>query len=176
MDIKIKDLRRVETELEQELDIQKDRVKAIDILTVKAKSLDLAAAEGQKAQQAQLEKVSTMIAMKFKIRQIVSGFNKDKGINDRTLKIAVLSEKLDVCQQAQTARGPSANHDWSSDKIDGYNCGITVAMKDELRIQERGIRQQIQKLKDSCNGINSNESVTLPEELVAFLKGQKFIE
>lgn len=176
MNVKIKDLRRIETELESELSIQKSRVTSIDDLTTRASTAEMAALAGKKAQQGQLEKVGKMISMKFMIRQLISDFNASNGINDRTLKIAVLSEKLEVCQQAQSARRPSAHQDWRSDKIDGYNCGIDLATKDELRIQERGIRQQIQKLKDSCNGINSNESVTLPDDLVTFLKEYKFIE
>lgn len=176
MNLKIKDLRRVETELESELSIQKSRVSAIDDLTVRAKTADQAAVDGKKAQQVQLEKVGKMISMKFKIRQLISDFNASHGINERTIKIAVLSEKLEVSQQAQSARRPSPNQDWRTSQIDGYNCGIDLETKDELRVQERGIRQQIQKLKDSCNGINSNESVTLPDDLVSFLKEQKFIE
>jgi len=176
MEIKLKQLRRIETEIDNELEIQEPRIQSCcrNLGSIESSILN-AAIRGALTVHAQYELISALLAKKFEIRAIVAAFNKENGINERTIKIAILEKQITYAEKASKVNIPSIDRDYRTNTISGYYQGITQAVSDDWRIAVRKLRAQIQKLKDSCSGINSNGTVVINNELESFLKDNQFI-
>lgn len=170
----IKDIRRIEQEVDNEINYVRNN--ASDIRQDQQQNLADAKKVGEKGVNELQAKMYELIEVRFKIRTIVAEFNKDNGINDRTLKIAILEQKHDFLEQSIIGFGrPGTTRDYHLDKV-VYSPGITTEVVDEKRAEARNIKRQIQRLKDSCNGINSNAKFEVAPELVALFERYGFID
>ena len=168
MKIKVKTLRRAETELLSEIQLLSGRLPSFSTEPL-AKSLNEARSIGLESYKNKLSVLQDCITAKYDIRNSISKFNQANGINDRTLKIAVLTEQLDLIEKSHTRiNDASANRSYYGD-IEGYNIGCSQSDLDQYRVEVRKIKKEIQGLKDSCNGINASNDVEITTELHKFL-------
>ena len=163
--MKIKDLRRAETQIDEEIDY------SVRMLRSSNEYGKLHQAEDAGAELAEhyLDKVGELTEAKYTIRALVSAFNEEYGINERCIKIAKAQAKLDVINTIiAELSSPRTQRIYNSDVI-RYSVGLSEQAIDFHRATARGIIREIQSLKDSCNGINSQQTVMVPPTLLAVL-------
>ena len=169
--MKIKDLRRLETELDAE--VQYTSLSPRD--KKEYSSLQDAQEAGASALNFALTKIRALNEVKYDIRETVRIFNETKGINAKTLKIAQLEAELSLLESVQNMSSPRSYSPYGSTKIE-YQAGIDADTVDQHRIQARRVRREIQSLKDSCNGINSSGTAELSEKSMGILKKYGMID
>lgn len=170
----IKDVRRIETEIDDEISFVERNVR--DIRSEHQQSKKDAEDFGLKEVQTLQDKMFKLIEVRFKIREIVANFNTEHGINDRTAKIAKLEQQKDFLEDRIASFGRvGTTRDYNLDKV-VYTPGVTSEFVDQKRAEVRDLTRQIQRLKDSCNGINSNTKVTLEPSLISFFKNAGMID
>lgn len=165
MELRIKDLRRIESEIDKELGF-KSRIQLDRYSEVQYKDAEEAVEAGKAKVFAKLEIVKTLYDVKFQIRQIVGDFNEKSGINKKSLQIAQLNNELSVL-------GSLANLPTTRRTTDGYGAthkyynteGVSEDFIEEMRAESRRVLRKVQALKDSCAGTNANGTGTLSEEL-----------
>lgn len=170
----IKDLRRIESEIESEIQYVSNSVQLVRAEQQATKT------DAEKYALGELPKLSAkmnvLIETKFKIRAFIADFNKTNGINERTAKIAELEEKSTFIENRLVSFGRAGTtRDYNTDKVK-YTPGVTTDFVDERRAEVRAIKRQIQRLKDSCNGINSNSRTEIPQDLLDVFKQYKLVD
>mgnify|MGYP001596213708 CR=1 FL=1 len=113
-------------------------------------------------------KTKALIAAKFDIRRSIGQFNEDKGINDKTVKIAMLSAEKEALEQYEQYKAQARTSYGTGSTV--YAEGLDSAKIDKIRAQIRDLKRQIDNIKDSCAGINANSSIQLADETLATLK------
>lgn len=171
--ITIKTLRRAENEIDSEIEHIRRRLRNRKATT----SRKTAAEEGAEACVDFLTRFKELSSAKYEIRAAVSFFNEEEGINKRMVQIAKLDALLEAtvsCEQF----GPVIERSSYTNKASEYTVGISNDIVDAYRSDARGIRREIQALKDSCNGINSSKDSAkyVSTEMIEFLKDNNFID
>lgn len=172
--LSIKDLRRAETEIENELIYVKQRMSSVR--SERQSSMEGAMESGKAAVEGFISRTSELLEAVYAIRNAVGKFNEDEGINNRTSKIAYFDRLLNTLEQGQNFGRTARNTSYGSSEVT-YTPGIDDTKIDELRNEVRRIRRDIQSLKDSCNGINASKDATpyIDAKVVEFLKNNNFI-
>ncbi len=170
----IKDIRRVESEVDEEIRFVSGNLR--DVRDNQQVDLETAKKVGVAEVRKVVDRFNDLVGLRFAIREIVAKFNEENGINERTAKIARLEqEKAFLDDHVERFGRPGSSRDYHTDTIK-YTPGITPEFVDEIRAKSRNIKRQIQRLKDSCNGINSNARFELDEAIVAKFESYGFID
>lgn len=170
----IKDIRRIEQEVDNEIVYVEQN--SYHIRENQQATKEAALEAGITDVQAMQDKAYELIELRFKIRDIVAAFNKDNGINERTAKIALLEQKQSFLDEKIAGFGRvGTTRDYNSQQTK-YTPGVDTEFVDAKRVESRDIKRQIQRLKDSCNGINSNAKFDVEPELVALFTKYGFID
>tara|TARA_Y100001960_G_scaffold334111_1_gene445163 strand:- start:34487 stop:35014 length:528 start_codon:yes stop_codon:yes gene_type:complete len=164
----VKELSRIETEIDEEISFVKGRMRSVR--NERLNSANLAESRANKAIKEALSKLESLLSAKFAIRSVKQIFNAEKGINEKTRKIAELTERKALLDSAAGFGDVSARESYGSNKVE-YNPGISTDTEDSYRAKSRAVQRQIQRLKDSCQGINNQGTIeldgTVYETLVA---------
>lgn len=170
----IKDIRRIETEVDEEIHYVTN---GIHNIRQEHQQLRIDAfAVGEKGVRASLAKFEELVDTRFAIRGIVAKFNDANGIDDRTAKIAKLEQRKTFVDDSIVGFGrPGTTRDYRNDTV-VHTPGLKDDIVDEFRAESRNIKRQIQRLKDSCNGINSNTSFEVDPVLVEVFTKYGFID
>lgn len=160
--MKIKTLRRIETELDNELLFISRRLQRENNQATKEAAFNAGEASATSA----IKKHNRLLGAKFAIRALVSQFNIEKGINDKTAQIAV-SEALKTFLENQilSIGQPRYSRNYHSETYE-YTVGISDEYEDKIRAEIKSITRKIQSLKDSCNGINAQGDIEISPELM----------
>lgn len=170
----IKDIRRIEQEVDDEIVYVQHGMH--EIRSEHHASLNAAKAAGEAGVREVLAKFDELVNLRFTIRDIVAKFNEENGINERTAKIAKLEQRKEFVDNSVAGFGrPGTTRNYSTDKV-VYTAGLAPTVVDEFRAESRNIKRQIQRLKDSCNGINSNSRFELDPEVVGLFTKYGFID
>lgn len=156
----IKELSRIETEIDKE--IQFAMLRHQGIMRKDCASRDEALRVAKESIEVSSNKVHKLLDAKFAIRGIKQAFNVEKGINDKTLHIALLTQEQEFVDTYAKHGDVSSDRSYSSNSVT-FTPGISAESQDKLRAESRNIQRQIQRLKDSCQGINNQGSVELDE-------------
>lgn len=170
--ITIKTLRRAETELEDEIHYSNHLLGKAELPNHEA-----ALEYGINAVEEFAVKMADLVKARFAIREAVRKFNEEKGINAKTLQIAQLQEHIKVLERMQSYGSVQQTSSYHTNTVQ-YRSGIPQTKVDEFRSQARSLTRQIQKLKDSCNGINSSSDASeyLDKDTIEFLRSNNFID
>lgn len=165
MELRIKDLRRIESEIDKELAF-KSRVQLDRYSEVQYKDAEEAVETSKAKIFAKLDIVKTLYSVKFQIREIVGDFNDKSGINKKSLQIAQLNNELSVLSSLsnlpitrRTTDGYGTTHKYY------HTEGVSEDFIEEMRAESRRVLRKVQALKDSCAGTNAKGTGTLSEEL-----------
>lgn len=160
----VKELRRIETELDNEISHRTSRVNRLS--SKEAVSLTAAYTECQTELLDMIAKHTELLDSKFAIREIISKFNSDNGINERTGKIASLKASSQFLEDEVLRIGSAVSYAPYGSTKTVYRYGITEDYTDSVRSEIRALKRQIQALTDSCNGINSSHKFAINENLL----------
>jgi cell division protein FtsB len=160
----IKELSRIEAELDSELQFVEGRLAGN--LRKNQSTVSAATTAALTAIKSALDKQELLLNLKFDLRNIKATFNIEKGINDRTIKIAKLVARKEFLERRITVLGDVEVIEAYGNHKDTYRPGITEETQDTYRAEVRNLSRQIQRLKDSCNGINSQGGIELTAETV----------
>lgn len=162
---KIKTLRRIETAINEEL------VFLIERFQRKGKAATKNSAESDfDAKMGNfLDKQQALQGLKFQIRGLVATFNEEKGINEKTAEIAFQSTQLEALRAVNGYEQAYESSDYHTNKT-YWRVGISDATEDWVRVEIKKIERLIQRLKDTCNGINSTATVEVSDEMVALFE------
>lgn len=170
----IKELRRIETEMNNELSYISSAM--YNIREEKVATREAAQEAGTIGLNTQLAKFKELTDAKFDIRDVVAKFNEAQGINERTIKIAKLESEILFIEQHIIGFGPvRQDRDYHTNKVE-FAPGASLEYVDAKRSDVRGLRRQIQRLKDSCSGINSNNKFVVSDVLLAVFVKYRFID
>lgn len=158
----IKELTRIETVIDEEISFVESRLRN-ELRDSKQASVSAATEYAGKVIDSTVTKRSALLAAKFAIRAIKQVFNTEKGINDKTRKIAELQAQKDFVDKLaiQDVAKEVTNYTTKTVK---YRPGITLETQDKFRAESRSLQRQIQRLKDSCQGINNQGTIELDSE------------
>lgn len=173
--VTIKVLRRAESELDNELKYVQNRLSSAR--NQRQASASAATATGTMACNEFIIRHGQLLEAKFDIRKAVGQFNQDKDINLKTGKIAALEAQLNALDTAMGFGSVSECSSYGATKLE-YRPGIDAEYVDKLRSDSRSLKRQVQRLKDSCNGINSSEDASpyIGDKTLEFLKSNNFID
>lgn len=160
----VKELRRIETEIDNEISHRTCRVS--QLRSKEAVSLTAAYTECQTELVDMISKHTELLDSKFAIREIISKFNSDNGINERTGKIAALKAAIQFLEDSVLNIGSATSYAPYGSTKTVYRYGITEDHTDSVRSEIRALKRQIQALTDSCNGINSSHKFAINENLL----------
>lgn len=169
MEVSLKDLSRIESAVDKEIEHVTRRVNIFRAR--KTGSSDDALESGIKLAKDIIEKYKVLLDVRFYIRGLKAEINQNEGIKSRTADLAKLvayQEFLD--DNIQNVGDPDREHRYGSSDEVKYHWGIDDDFREELRTESKGLTRQIQRLKDSCAGINANLKVTIPEDKVTYLR------
>lgn len=158
----IKELSRLETEIDEEIDFAKSRHRSA--LQKTLPSQQAAEDAAMKAAKEVFSRTQSLLTAKYAIRSIKQTFNAEKGINDKTRAIAQLHAEQELLDSIAQQKEVTAIDRYGSNKLD-YRPGITTEVQDEYRAKSRVVQRQIQRLKDSCQGINNQGTIELEEDV-----------
>jgi hypothetical protein len=158
--MRIKDARRIETEIDNELDYTEVQKASVSTKVMAEKIGVESWAEVQ-------DKKFELIAAKFDIRNTIAVFNQEAGINTRTAKLAEL-EAIKASLQNYSSNEVRTSTGFG-EQIQTFRTGLSKTAIDAVRAEIRVIVRQIAKLKDTCSGINSNGTLTLKAKTVKTL-------
>lgn len=173
--VTIKVLRRAEAELDNELQYVHSRLNSDR--NQRQSTATAAVTAGVTACNAFLTRHGQLLEAKFAIRKAVGEFNQDKGINLKTGQIAALEAQLKALETAMSYGSVNEHTPYGSNKTE-YRSGVDAEFIDKLRSESRSLKRQVQRLKDSCNGINSSEDASpyIGDKTLEFLKSNNFID
>lgn len=163
--MKVKEAQRLETVIDQEIERLKDRL-ARSSSTHKTRTL--AESAFRERHEKTLEQMAILLDIKFAIRKAIAEFNRNHAINERTAKIAHLTKLLELIKGSLVNQASSVNH--YNSKEPEYREGYSDQLEDVVLAECRKITREIQRLKDSCNGINSQGTIAISESQVEYLK------
>lgn len=170
----VKDVSRVESEIDNEIEFIKDRLGMQLRVTQGTRQDAYKAAEV--AISAAVEKMDKLLVAKFALRDLKAAFNIENGINERTLRIAMLTEQKQFMEQNMSRVGDVSTTTSYQDSKVRYVPGVSNESQDKVRADVRNLTRQIQRVKDSCAGINGNGKVELPEMVSNILVEFGFID
>lgn len=113
--------------------------------------------------------MDSLIMCRSDLRAAKDAFNIEKGIKERTASIARLNRILDVHKEVLELHRVHERSAFNNNAPVKYNVGLHDALEDSARAEVRKIERQIQRLKDSCAGINSQQVIEMPEAFTDFL-------
>lgn len=170
--MRVKDIRRVESEIDNELEFIQSRLRNKPKYSTSSQARDA----GTSLTKSFLEKYGKLIDAKFELRRLIANFNKTAGINDRTARIAQLEMTKETIDNCLVNYGDVDTYrNYGSDTVK-YQAGISELAVDEYRAQSRRLKRLIQSLKDSCNGINAQGTVEVSDDTMELLKESGFID
>ena len=170
--MKIKTLRRIEIELDNELVFISRRLRRENNQATK----ELAELAGVSVVQSSKSAFSKLVKAKFEIRNLVAEFNIVKGINAKTAKIAELEALGAFVEEHLIKLGKvKTTRNYGSDTYE-YAIGISDEVEDNLRAEVRRLSRQVQSLKDSCNGINSQGDIQVSDSLLSVFKAYSLVD
>ena len=174
--ITIKTLRRAETELDNELRYSQERMQ--QMRSGSQVTENAALASGIAVCEEYLERHSNLLDAKFEIRKCVGKFNQSKGINRKTSDIAELEASIAAIDLVMGFGAVAEQRTYGQQAKATYRPGINCDYIDKQRSVVRGLTRQIQRLKDSCNGVNSSEDASefISPTVLVFLKANNFID
>ncbi|WPH64761.1 hypothetical protein [Vibrio phage vB_VpaP_SJSY21] len=166
MKINIKNARRLETAIEEEISRIRGKINGF---SDKFDSKDKAE-EGTFHAIIELEKKwSALQHIRFEIRNLIGKFNSENDINVKAGKIALLSERADLIQSLSTYKRSTTQRNYSNDST-YYSAGLSETVREEYHSDLLSIRREIQRLKDQCQGINASGTIELDSDAESFLK------
>ena len=171
--MKIKTLRRIETEIDSEISFMSRRLRN---LSKKADSLENAKIEGSNTIEAAQKSFMELNAAKFTIRGLVSEFNSTKGINRKTAEIAELEATKSFIEDVALSVNFAQTRESNYGSGVSHHVGLSEETEDSLRASVRGLTRKIQGLKDSCNGTNSQGDIQIPEKLLNLFKVYSLVD
>lgn len=157
----IKELSRIEAEIDSEILFVEARQRGQ--MAKKQGSAQAARDTALAAIKAGLGKRNALVKAKFAIRSIKQVFNAEKGINDKTREIAALELERQFLDTIHQYDDVQAYEGYGQRPKTEYLPGISLKTQDEYRAKSRVIARQIQRLKDSCQGINNQGIIELDE-------------
>lgn len=169
----IKELSRIESEIDTEINFVSGRQRST--MNTRQASRQEALDVANKSIASSLTKLNGLLDAKFAIRTIKQVFNAEKGINDKTRDIAKLTAEQAFIDSVASYSEVTASERYASTKVE-YSPGITQEKQDELRAKSRVIQRQIQRLKDSCQGINNQGTILLDETTYSTLVSSGLID
>lgn len=178
MALKIKDIRRIETEMDKEISLLQSSFTRNVSDNVEETS-EKALRAGKSLVEMQRDELAQFLETKFNLRQIVANHNSSTKINDNCIKIAKLEFELNLIENTvMNVSGVAVKQEYTSKGYvaAGYKSGVDVEFKNQLRVEARKVRREIQRLKDSCNGINGQSEYELIPNDLEFLKSRGFLD
>lgn len=175
MRMKIKTLRRVLTELEDDISRGRSRIRT-RLEAVSTSTALLGLADGTEIVEHAVTRTVLMIDNKFVIRGIISDFNESQGINVKTIEIAKLVVQNDFLDNniIDKINVPSPHYSFRDHDPVAWKGGIDENTNETYRQLHRENKRKIQTLKDGCASINSSV-VELPLELAEFLTSSSYV-
>lgn len=167
MELSIKQLRRIETELLNEKDHVIQRLRDLNYETADTKHDAMHTGESRLT--SSIESVNLLINAQYLIRKLISDFNEKAGINDKTLQIANLEAVCEARAEMLSSIGQVRAKTEYNSKQTVYSYGVSDQYEDSQRALERAEKRRIQRLKDSCNGLNSSSKVKIPDTLLTLI-------
>lgn len=167
MELSIKQLRRIETELLNEKDHVIQRLRNFNYETADTKSDAIEI--GEERLSLSIESVNALINAQYCVRKLISDFNESAGINDKTLQIANLEAICEARAEMSSSLGKVLAKTEYNSKQTTYSYGVSDEFEDNQRAIERFDKRRIQRLKDSCNGLNSSSKVKIPDTLLTLI-------
>lgn len=174
MRLNIKNARRLETTLNEQMVRLSSRVRNLDSKGGFSSSEE-AGEFFKNSLNSTLKKLSEMRSIKFSIRESIGKFNKDSGIDDTTIKIAEYSSLLEVLEDIPVVSPPYLKTDYSGKSL-GFTSGLDEEAKEEFYVETLKLKRKIVRLKDKCQGINSTGTIELSDEVEVFLKVNGLID
>ena len=170
--MKIKTIRRIETEIDNELQFLSSRMGRDNNQSTK----EAAEIAGVEVVTHALKAYTRLIGAKFEIRNLIAEFNSGKGINAKTSLIAQLESEKDFLENSALRVGRArATRSYGTDAAE-YCIGIPDSFEDEIRALIRGATRKIQTLKDSCNGINSQGDIEISDSLLSVFTDYSLVD
>lgn len=166
MKINIKNARRLETAIEEEISRIRGKINGF---SDKFESKDKAE-EGTFHSIIELEKKwSALQHIRFEIRTLVGKFNAESDINSKASKIALLNERADLINSLSNYKRTTTQRNYSNESI-YYSSGLSETVREDYHAELLSIRREIQRLKDQCQGINASGTIELGSDSESFLK------
>lgn len=172
MKINIKNARRLETLINEQIDRQVAKIHQGSQDDVSKTQVVLNTIELVKTC---LSKLNQLRCIRETIRQSICLFNVEQGINDITLYIATAESNLKVAVMLAEYDSPRTTRSYNSDIV-SYSRGLDEDTKEHYYNETLVIRRRIQKLKDRCQGINASGTIELSDENETCLKSFGLID
>jgi len=165
MNINIKNARRLEATLDDEIARLKNK-----IFDREARYKDTAQslAGTKSAIDTYMDKLTKFKEIRQTIRDLIGEFNVEKGINSTTASIAIKVDELELYERLSNMSEPRMTKDW--DDVKYATPGISRAEAEAHHATTLKLKREIQRLKDKCQGINSSGTIELSAETESFLK------
>lgn len=131
MKINIKNARRLETEIDNELN------HVVYKLTSKSgpfATLDEARIFTEASVEESLKNIEKLNELKYHVRNEVGKFNHEKGINNITLDIAKFQSHLETSTKVSEFGSPSLNHSYSRIETTSYGSGLSSEIMEKHRM------------------------------------------
>ena len=170
--ISVKNLRRAETEIDNELN---------ELLHSDLPSDEPTKHKAEESGKDFLEQTFNLLdeltSAKFEIRSLISTFNEATNINMRCNKIAEIELRKANLENLVSSIGncSESGYGFSSERKTKYRVGLSQEDRTKTRSTIRGYKREIQKLKDTCAWINANGTVDISDKLLDILEKYSII-
>ena len=166
MKVNIKNARRLETELDNEISRLTGKVRHgrsshstyAESVAITENSVDTLVAS-----------IGKMKQIRMDIRTKIGKFNAESGINDLTASIADAASNAEIQEMIYNLSSPTSTRDYGTDSVK-YTSGVSEAYREAAHTKLLVIKREIQRLKDKCQGVNSSGTIELDSDTESFLK------
>ena len=166
--LNIKTARRLETQIDDEITRMKHKL--LSLRTVRFHSASESITSTEDAMTKILDKINTLVDIKFDIRKGISLFNASTEINELCIAIAKVSHDMEIYDLVHDKfSAPQAVQDYGSNTT-FYTGGMSEDEMETFYVNSLKNKRYMQRIKDKCTGINSSGHIELDEESIKHLK------
>ncbi len=162
--MKVKNVQRIISSIEEELSFYASKKAIRGSFSSRQVAIQDTESQMRSVADAQLE----LNHLYYSLRKMVGKFN-SQSIDDRTADIARLKARMAIYEDALKLGCPMEQGAYGA-AGKTYTAGVSVEYEAECRNHVKNIKRQVQRLKDSCAGINANSDIELDEETIKIIK------
>jgi len=168
----LKNARRLETTIDSEIARAENRINSLSRSGSSSIKKETAIANTIEIIDSACNRIDMLMDIKYDIRDGISKFNQESGINDLCIQIAKLSKQHEIATMKENIPLSEETHAYSYSKNDAtkYGLGITYDLREQYHIDAMVIERKLRRLKDKCAGINGAGKINLTDEQYTYLQ------
>jgi len=172
MKLSIKNARRLETEILNQIDRLTDKV-SFSSHGERENTFESACKKKLDSVMISFHNIKQLIAIRMIVRKKIGEFNSKSGINDLSADIAEKEAILNVVEALSHIGSPS-ERELKNETV--FLPGISENDRESFYADSLRVKREIVRLKDKCQGINSGGTIEIDSKSESYLKKSGLID